>query len=93
MHEENSLTHILTALNAGELDKAQALIGCEKQSGHLTAQLFYLEGKLHMKRSNWGEAISCFLKADEMEPDGPAKQCLLMLNDIMAFYNKDMYNQ
>ena len=93
MHEENSLTHILNALAAGQLDKAQERIDMEKSRDNLSAQLFYLEGKLQMKRSNWGKAISCFLKAEEMDPEGPAKECLLMLNDIMAFYNKDMYNQ
>ncbi len=93
MHEVNSLPHILNALTTDQLNEAQEWIDKEKKCHPPTAHLFYLEGKLHMKRSNWGEAISCFLKAEEMEPDGPSKQCLLMLNDIMAFYNKDMYNQ
>ncbi len=46
-----------------------------------------------MKQSAWTKAISSFLKAEELEPEGPAKECRLMLIDIMEFYNKDMFNQ
>ncbi|MBQ9569657.1 MAG: tetratricopeptide repeat protein [Alloprevotella sp.] len=46
-----------------------------------------------MKRSAWGEAISLFLQSEALDPDGPAREAREMLDDIMAFYNKDMYNQ
>ena len=46
-----------------------------------------------MKRSQWTEAIGCFLKAEELDPEGPAAESKRMLQDILDFYNKDMYNQ
>lgn len=94
MTKTNSFHDIKAYLEANELEQAQRLIDEERQR-LLTpsATLYYLQGKLFMKKSDWGNAISYFLKAEEVDPDGPARQCRLMLNDIMAFYNKDMFNQ
>ena len=57
------------------------------------AHLLFLHGKSFMKESRWGEAISCFLKAEAIEPGGPTREAREMLCDILDFYNKDMYNQ
>lgn len=94
MEKVNSYQDINEALEKNQLDKAQQLIDNKlKVVDQPTATLLYLKGKVHMKQSDWGNAISFFLKSEELEPNGPARQCRMMLNDIMAFYNKDMYNQ
>ena len=59
----------------------------------LKERMAALQNALYMKQSAWTKAISSFLKAEELEPEGPAKECRLMLIDIMEFYNKDMFNQ
>ena len=51
------------------------------------------KARLYMKRSQWTEAIGCFLKSEELDPEGPAAESKRMLQDILDFYNKDMYNQ
>lgn len=90
----NSYQDICTALEKNQLDKALQLIELKLRTESMpNATLLYLKGKVYMKLSDWGKAISFFLKSEELEPNGPARQCRLMLNDIMAFYNKDMYNQ
>ena len=38
-------------------------------------------------------AINNYLEALNINPDSPAKQALEIANDILDFYNKDMYNQ
>lgn len=55
--------------------------------------LHYLKGQAYMKKGDWQQAINCFLRSEENDPQGPAAQAREMLSDIMAFYNKDMYNQ
>lgn len=84
---------IYDALAANNLTDAQELVNQALGSFGETAQLYYLQGKVYMKQSAWTKAISSFLKAEELEPEGPAKECRLMLIDIMEFYNKDMFNQ
>lgn len=94
MTQNDSFHNIKVFLEANKLEEAQRLI--EEESKKMltpSARLYYLQGKLSMKKSDWGSAISNFLKAEELDPNGPARQCRLMLNDIMAFYNKDMFNQ
>lgn len=84
---------IYDALDTNNLVYAQELVNKALVSHGENAQLHYLQGKVYMKQSAWTKAISSFLKAEEIEPDGPAKECRLMLIDIMEFYNKDMFNQ
>ena len=45
----------------------------------MTAQEWYEKGNAFRKESKWHEAINCYIRAIE-------------LDDIMAFYCKDMYN-
>ena len=75
---------------AEALEKAHRLHAAE---GADKARLYYLEGRAYMKRSQWTEAIGCFLKSEELDPEGPAAESKRMLQDILDFYNKDMYNQ
>lgn len=94
MTKTSSFHDIKAQLEANALEQAQRMIDEEAQKlSTPSAMLYYLQGKLFMKKSDWGNAISNFLKAEELDPNGPARQCRLMLNDIMAFYNKDMFNQ
>ena len=51
----------------------------------MTAEDFYKEG-------NWQEAINNYVKAIELDPDSPAVEAKKMLDDILAYYCKDIYN-
>lgn len=91
---ENNITHqIHEAILANQLTQAQTLMDEAWKNADHTAELHYLQGRIFMKRSLWSKAISSFLHAEELDPESPAKECRLMLKDIMDFYNKDMYNQ
>ena len=58
----------------------------------MTADEYYLQGNAYRKQGLWHEAINCYIKATELDPDSPAAEAKLMLDDIMNFYCKDMYN-
>ncbi len=57
-----------------------------------TADEWYERGNAFRKESKWHEAINCYIQAIELDPDSPAVEAKRMLDDIMAFYCKDMYN-
>ena len=57
-----------------------------------TADEWYERGNAFRKESKWHEAINCYIRAIELDPDSPAVEAKRMLDDIMAFYCKDMYN-
>ena len=75
----------------GQLDVAlecveeQLLVGADEH-------LFYLKGKILLRKSDWKGATDAFLHAQELNPESPAREQLAMIKDIMDFYNKDMYN-
>ena len=58
----------------------------------MTAQKWYEKGNEARKQGLWHEAINNYIQAIELDPDSPAVEAKRMLDDIMAFYCKDMYN-
>ncbi|MBQ7514172.1 MAG: tetratricopeptide repeat protein [Prevotella sp.] len=58
----------------------------------MTAQEFYEQGNQARKQGLWHEAINAYIQAIELDPESPAVEAKKMLDDIMAFYCKDMYN-
>ena len=58
----------------------------------MTAQEWYEQGNALRKQGRFGEAINCYIQAIELDADSPAVEAKRMLDDIMAYYNKDNYN-
>ena len=56
------------------------------------ADLYFERGKLYWKIGEKGSAMSDFNAAMNIDPNSPAKGYLDMANDIMDFYNTDLYN-
>lgn len=54
--------------------------------------LFYERGKLYWKTGKRAEAITDFNAAILINPNSPAADYLNMVNEIMDFYNTDLYN-
>ena len=61
--------------------------------GTMDDELFYLLGNAWRKKGNWQMAMNNYLEAIHLNPESPAKQALEIANEILDFYNKDMYNQ
>lgn len=75
-------------------DEAIALLERYRtEGGAMTAGLFYLLGNAWRKKGDWQQAINSYLEAVHLDPESPAAQALDIANEILAFYNKDMYNQ
>ena len=56
------------------------------------AEAYYQQGNEARKRGQWHEAINNYIQAIALDPDSPAVEAKRLLDDIMAFYCKDMYN-
>ena len=56
------------------------------------AEELYRKGNDYRKAGCFHEAINCYIEASRLDPDSPAVEAKKMLDDIMAFYCKDMYN-
>ena len=58
----------------------------------MTAEEYYLKGNEARRQGLWHEAINNYIQAIALDPDSPAVEAKRMLDDIMSFYCKDMYN-
>lgn len=68
---------IEAAFSAGRYDDALTLVKKTRESvsedSETAAVLHYLQGKIEMKQSRWTHAMSSFLKAEAINPEGPQK--------------------
>lgn len=58
----------------------------------MNSEEYYRQGNEARKRGEFHEAINCYMQAIALDPESPAVEAKRMLDDIMAFYCKDMYN-
>lgn len=58
----------------------------------MTAEEYYKLGNKFRKEGNWQEAINNYIMAVELDPQSPAVEAKKMLDDILDYYCKDMYN-
>ena len=85
---------IKALLDDNDADEAIALLESYRSSGGpMDDTLYYLLGNAWRKKGNWQMAMNNYLEALEINPDSPARQALAIANEILDFYNKDMYNQ
>ena len=58
----------------------------------MTRNDWYLRGNEFRKQQNWQEALNCYMEAIALDPESPAVEAKRMLDNILSFYCKDMYN-
>lgn len=73
-----------------------AVSGHDRIAGSVSAPRssseYYEAGNRFRREGNWQEAINNYIAAIELDPDSPAVEAKQMLDDILGYYNKDMYN-
>lgn len=71
------------------VDALDGLIG----QGAAGAPAYLERGRLLYRRSQYGEALNDFLRAEELDPDNTeAREYIRMLRDIFEYRNMDIYN-
>ncbi|MBQ9185479.1 MAG: tetratricopeptide repeat protein [Bacteroidales bacterium] len=84
---------VAVLLQEHKVDEAIALIDSFRADGGLMDDtLFYLLGNAWRKKGNWQMAINNYLEAVRLNPDSPASGALEIANNILDYYNKDLYN-
>lgn len=58
----------------------------------MTADDYYKQGNEYRRQGNWKRAIDSYMEAIELDPESPAVAAKQMLDDIMSYYCKDIYN-
>ncbi|MBP3737680.1 MAG: tetratricopeptide repeat protein [Muribaculaceae bacterium] len=56
------------------------------------AQAYYIRGNAYRQQGNMRQAMNSYLESMELDPDGPAAQAYRAIQEILNFYNHDLYN-
>jgi len=56
------------------------------------ARAYYLRGNAYRQRGEVRMALNSYLESMELDPEGPAAEAYRMTQEILAFYNHDLYN-
>ena len=56
-------------------------------------EVIFLKGEIYFKLQRWGEALNQFsLYLEQYPSDKKAESYCAMIQDILGFYHKDLYN-
>lgn len=58
----------------------------------MTAEEYYRHGNECRQRGDWKHAIENYNEAIELDPQSPAVEAKQMVENILDFYCKDIYN-
>lgn len=56
-------------------------------------QAHFLLGNLYRKREDWEGALNEYQAAMDINENSPARLAYNAIQEVLAFYNKDMFNQ
>ena len=56
------------------------------------AEKLYRQGNLFRQQNDWQHALECYNQAIELNPDSPAAKAKEMLENILNYYCKDLFN-
>ncbi len=88
------LDAIESVLREGDADEAIRLLREFISASETPSdRAYYLLGNAFRKKGDWQGAINNYLEAMAINPDSPARNAYTIANEILDFYNKDMYNQ
>ena len=58
----------------------------------MTAEEYYRQGNDYRKKGDWQHALNCYMEAIALDPQSPALEAKEMLESILNFYHRDVYN-
>ena len=56
------------------------------------ATAYYLRGNAYCQRGDWRNAMNNYLESIDLDPDGPAAEAYRAAQQVLSFYNHDLYN-
>lgn len=56
-------------------------------------EAYFLLGNAYRRQENWEFALNAYQQAMDLNVESPARMAYDAIQEVLAFYNKDMYNQ
>ena len=91
IENEKYINEAKIALENGFPEDALKILDQLENAGHHEA--VFLKGEVYFKLQQWGIALNKFSHYKELEPDDQRSDSYcLMINNILGFYHRDLYN-
>lgn len=91
--KHDKIDHIKTLMETEEGEEVIAILDKMLDDNPHDDSLLYIRGNAKRKKGDWAGAINDYLAAKTINPNSPAVEAADMLNCILEFRNKDLYNQ
>lgn len=89
----DDIEKIKEMIAAGHLDDAMAAANTALVNGSSPAwEAYYLRGRIHWRLGDRRQAINDYHSSVALNPHGPAEQALAQANEILSFFNPDIFN-
>ena len=89
----DEIEKIKDMMTAGHLDDALAAANSALLNGCQPAwEAYYLRGRIHWRMGDRRQAINDYHASVALNPHGPAEQALAQANEILSFFNPDIFN-
>jgi len=90
---KQSIENIRELIERNELQDAINALKKQLEEDEKSAELHNLLGQIYMKQAAWGDAINCFSRTLEIDPQYPgAANRIEMSQSILGFFNPDLLN-
>ncbi len=91
MNVKRLIDKAIDALKQNQHEEALAILNHETLKN--SRESIILKGEIYFKLQQWGEALNQFSACLEKFPeDKKAESYCLMIQNILGFYHKDLYN-
>ncbi len=89
------LSGLCSLIEGGNEEEASLLLPAlmEDMGREERARAYYLLGNAYRRRGDWQGAINSYTEASLLDAHSPAASAKAMLLDILAFRDKDLFNQ
>lgn len=79
-------------IEKNELEEALIQLNAALESNMGDDELFFMRGNIYRKQNLWKQSLDDYCSAVEINPSSPAAFAYDAVQQILEFYNKDMYN-
>ncbi len=92
----DEFSHITQLLHASRPEEAISVARDVLKRKSLTqadkAEAYYLMGNAYRQLNDFKEAMNCYCEAMELDPHSPAAMAYEAAQEVMGFYDHDLYN-
>lgn len=91
--EMSSLSEIKKIIAEEQFAEAERQLKALLEQRSEDGEAHFLLGNLYRKREDWEGALNEYQAAMDLNPESPARMAYDAIQEVLAFYNKDMFNQ